>query len=230
MTLLYDTCGFMLWVITLVQIAFMALNFRSFYKSKNIIYLLTGILTVGLTYDGLILALGCFMKEGAFFAALSRLRYVLHGALIPFVYAICGYALDLKGKWLKAVWIFTGVFVVLGFADGCVRELGVKVVADVTRYISISAPAWAELVNDFLTFGTVIPMMVVGVIVWKKQKTPYLFLSAFLMFLFSGLGVAVKELMFYISMYGEVLMALFLYLYAKKLDVINSEKNTSPEV
>ena len=38
------------------------------------------------------------------------------------------------------------------------------------------------------------------------------------MFLFSGLGVAVKELMFYISMYGEVLMALFLYLYAKKKD------------
>ena len=34
------------------------------------------------------------------------------------------------------------------------------------------------------------------------------------MFLFSGLGAAVLELMFYISMYGELLMALFLYFYA----------------
>ena len=217
---LFDTCPLMLWVITLVQIVFTVMTFVQYSKTKNIIYFLTGLLTIGLTYDGLILALGCFMKEGVVFAALSRLRYVLHGALIPFIYAICGYALDLKGKWLKAVWISTGIFVALGFADGCVRELGVKVVADVTRYVSLSAPAWAEIVNKFLTFGTVVPMMIVGVIVWRKQKTPYLFLSAFLMFLFSGLGVAVKELMFYISMYGEVLMALFLYFYARKKDIL----------
>jgi uncharacterized membrane protein len=162
------------------------------------------------------------MKEGELFAALSRLRYVLHGALIPFIYAICAYALDLKGKWLKAVWIFTGIFVVLGFADGCVEQLAVKEVANVTRYISVYAPAWAEIVNSFLTFGTVIPMMIVGIVVWKKQKTPHLFLSGALMFLFSGLGVAVKDLMFYISMYGEVLMALFLYLYARKKDALNN--------
>ena len=36
------------------------------------------------------------------------------------------------------------------------------------------------------------------------------------MFLFSGLGAACLELMFYISMYGELLMALFLYFYAQK--------------
>jgi hypothetical protein len=57
-------------------------------------------------------------------------------------------------------------------------------------------------------------MMVAGAVVWVKQKTPRLFLSAFLMFLFSGLGAACMELMFYISMYGELLMALFLYFYA----------------
>lgn len=213
----------MLWVITIVQIVFTVLTFVQYSKTKNIIYFLTGLLTIGLTYDGLILALGCFMKEGEAFALLSRLRYVLHGALIPFIYAICAYALDLKGKALKAVWVFTGIFVVLGFADGCVRELGVKTVAEVTRYISLSAPAWAETVNSFLTFGTVIPMMIVGIIVWKKQKTPHLFLSGALMFLFSGLGVAVKELMFYISMYGEVLMALFLYLYARKKDTLTNK-------
>jgi len=36
------------------------------------------------------------------------------------------------------------------------------------------------------------------------------------MFAFSGLGAACLELMFYISMYGELLMALFLYLYAMR--------------
>ena len=49
-----------------------------------------------------------------------------------------------------------------------------------------------------------------------KQKTPHLFLAGFLMFAFSGLGAACLELMFYISMYGEVLMTAFFYLYARK--------------
>ena len=80
--------------------------------------------------------------------------------------------------------------------------------------VSVSAPAWAEIVNSLLTFGTVIPLMIVGIVVWKKQKTPNLFLAGFLMFAFSGLGAACLELMFYISMYGEVLMATFFYLYA----------------
>jgi hypothetical protein len=89
-------------------------------------------------------------------------------------------------------------------------------VAGVCRYVSVSAPAWAEIVNSLLTFGTVIPMMIAGIVAWVKQKTPHLFLSAFLMFLFSGLGAACLELMFYISMYGELLMALFLYFYASR--------------
>ena len=61
-----------------------------------------------------------------------------------------------------------------------------------------------------------IALMIVGIVVWKKQKTPKLFLAGFLMFLFSGLGAACLELMFYTSMYGEVLMSLLFYLYAKQ--------------
>ena len=98
--------------------------------------------------------------------------------------------------------------------EAYIRVLGVETVAGVTRYVSVSAPAWAEIVNSLLTFGTVIPLMIVGIVVWKKQKTPNLFLAGFLMFAFSGLGAACLELMFYISMYGEVLMATFFYLYA----------------
>ena len=168
-----------------------------------------------LTYDALALALGTVMADGPALLAISRLRYVFHGGLIPLIFAICAYALDFKGVWKTAAWVLTGVLIVLGVADGCIRQIGVEVVAGVCRYKSVYAPAWAEIVNSLLTFGTVIPMMSAGVVVWGKQKTPHLFLSAFLMFAFSGLGAACLELMFYISMYGELLMALFLYFYAK---------------
>ncbi len=218
--LLFASCAPMLWVITVAEVVFTVLLFSRYAKSKNLIYLLSGLICVGLSYDALILALGSFMTEGTLLAVLSRMRYVLHGGLIPLIFLICAYALDFKGFWKKAAWVFTGVLIVLGVTDGVVRTIGPTVVANICRYASVTAPAWAEIVNSLLTFGTVIPMMIAGVVVWIKQKTPHLFLSAFLMFAFSGLGAAVLELMFYISMYGELLMALFLYLYARKKDYL----------
>lgn len=213
--LLFASCPIMLWVISALELIFTVLLFSRYSKTKNVIYLLAGLICVGLTYDALILALGTFMKAGAALQGLSRLRYVLHGGLIPLIFAICAYALDFKGFWKTAAWVLTGVLIVLGLADGCIRVIGPTEVAGVCRYASVSAPAWADIVNSLLTFGTVIPMMIAGIVVWVKQKTPYLFLAAFLMFAFSGLGAACLELMFYISMYGELLMALFLFLYAK---------------
>ena len=216
---LMASCVPALWIISAFHIVFMVLLFRKFAATKNILFLLSGILTFGLFYDAAILALGSVMQEGALLMGLSRMRYVLHGMLIPLIFALCAYALNAKGFWLKAVWVLTGVLMALGIADGCVRTIGVETVAGVCRYASVTAPAWAEIVNSLLTFGTVIPLMIVGIVVWVKQKTPHLFLAGFLMFAFSGLGAACLELMFYISMYGEVLMALFFFLYA-----LNKEK------
>ena len=213
---LFASCVPMLWVITAIELFFTVLLFSRYAKSKNIIFLLSGLICVGLTYDALILALGSVMTEGALLMALSRMRYVFHGGLIPLIFAICAYALNFKGIWKVATWVLTGILIVLGVADGCIRVIGTTTIAGICRYTSVSAPAWAEIVNSLLTFGTVIPMMIAGIVVWVKQKTPHLFLSAFLMFAFSGLGAACLELMFYISMYGEVLMATFFYLYAIK--------------
>ena len=215
---LFASCPIMLWVITALEVVFTVLLFSRYLKTKNLIYLLSGLICVGLTYDALIMALGSFLTEGALLLALSRMRYVLHGGLIPLIFLICAYALNFKGFWKTVAWVFTGILIALGIADGCVRTIGAVNVAGICRYASVAAPAWAEIVNSLLTFGTVIPMMVAGIFVWVKQKTPFLFLSAFLMFAFSGLGAACLELMFYISMYGELLMALFLYLYALKKD------------
>lgn len=211
---LMASCVPALWIISAFHIVFMVLLFRKFAATKNILFLLSGILTFGLFYDAAILALGSVMQEGALLMGLSRMRYVLHGMLIPLIFALCAYALNAKGFWLKAIWVLTSVLMALGIADGCVRTIGVETVAGVCRYASVTAPAWAEIVNSLLTFGTVIPLMIVGIVVWVKQKTPHLFLAGFLMFAFSGLGAACLELMFYISMYGELLMALFLYFYA----------------
>ena len=93
---LAPSCPIMLWLISIAELVFTVLLFSRYLKSKNMIFLLSGLICVGLTYDALILALGSVMTEGAALMALSRLRYVLHGGLIPLIFAICAYALDFK--------------------------------------------------------------------------------------------------------------------------------------
>jgi uncharacterized membrane protein len=197
----------------------MALALKRSEKGKKPLHLLTGLVAFGLFYDALIIALGSRLGESSLFMLLSRLRFVFHGALIPLLFAICAYALNFNKTWKTIVWIFTGILIVLGVAEGFATELNVQQVAGVLRCTSgEGTPAWAKAVSGLLSYGTVVPLIAAGVVVWIKQKTPALFLAGFLMFAFSALGPATGnfDLIFFISMFGEVCMALFFLIYAKQ--------------
>ncbi len=217
--LLLTACPVLLWVIAALHLLFLFLAFKGYARTKNMLYLLSGLIVFGLFYDALILSLGGVMSEGGALRALSRARFICHGALIPLIFPICAYALRAKGGWKKAVWLFTGILIVLGIAEGFAVDLSLQRVAGIVRYTSGEAtPAWAQTVSGLLSYGTVVPLMIVGLIVWIRQKTPRLFLSGFLMFLFSALGPATGnfDLIFFISMFGEIGMAVFFLLYARR--------------
>ena len=217
--ILLRICPVALWVIAALECLFMILALRSCDKGKKPLHLLTGLVAFGLFYDALIIALGSKLGEGTLFMVLSRLRFVFHGALIPLLFAICAYALDFNRTWKTIVWIFTGILIVLGIAEGFATDLNVQQVAGVLRCTSgDGTPGWAKAVSSILSYGTVVPLIIAGIVVWIKQKTPALFLAGFLMFAFSALGPATGnfDLIFFISMFGEVCMALFFLIYAKQ--------------
>ena len=217
--LLLASCPVMLWVIAAIHLLFILLAWRGWKRTKEPLYLLTALVVLGLFYDALILACGTVLREGALLSALSRFRFVFHGALIPLLFPICAYALNFNKTWKTIVWVFTGVLIVLGIAEGFATVLSAQQVAGIVRYTSGDAtPGWAQAVSSVLSYGTVVPLILAGIVVWIKQKTPALFLAGFLMFLFSALGPATGnfDLIFYISMFGEVCMALFFLLYARK--------------
>lgn len=212
-------CDVAVWPITLIELVILLLAMKGSDKGKKPLHLFTALVAFGLFYDALIIALGWFLDDGARFF-LSRLRFVFHGALIPLLFPICAYALDFNRKWKTVVWIVTGVLIALGVAGGFAIRLSLNIFPiDIIRYISNeNTPGWANAVSSILSFGTVVPLIVAGVIVWIRQKTPALFLAGFLMFAFSALGPATgnTDLIFFISMFGEVCMALFFLLYAKQ--------------
>lgn len=212
-------CPAAIWLIAAAELAIMILALKEGLKGKKPLHLLTGLVCFGLFYDALIIALGSALGEGALFTFLSRLRFVFHGALIPLLFAICACALELGKTWKRVVWALTLVLIVLGVAEGFATELAVQRVAGVLRCSSgPGTPAWAKAVSSVLSYGTVVPLIIAGVVVWIRQKTPALFLAGFLMFAFSALGPATGnfDLIFFISMFGELCMALFFLLYAKR--------------
>ncbi len=214
---LMQICPVAIWCIVAGEAVIAALLFVYEAKKKSRIALLSGVLTLGLVLDAAIIGLGSSLSAETL-AAISPARFIAHGILIPLLFPICGYALNLKRPVMTIVWMFTVLVMAAGFAQALATKLVPETIANVTRMkAGEGTPKWAETISMALSFGTVIPMMIVGIVVWIKEKTPHLFLSGFLMFAFSALGPATgnTDLIFFISMFGEILMALFLYLYAR---------------
>lgn len=214
---LMQICPVAIWCIVAGEAVIAALLFVYEAKKKSRIALLSGVLTLGLVLDAAIIGLGSSLSAETL-AAISPTRFIAHGILIPLLFPICGYALNLKRPVMTIVWMFTVLVMAAGFAQALATKLVPETIANVTRMkAGEGTPKWAETISMALSFGTVIPMMIVGIVVWIKEKTPHLFLSGFLMFAFSALGPATgnTDLIFFISMFGEILMALFLYLYAR---------------
>lgn len=214
---LLNSCPVLIWVISGAQALIMVLALRGWREKKTPLYLLTALVAFGLFYDALIISLGSLLQNSPLFLPLSRFRFVAHGGLIPLLFPICACALNFSKPWRTLVWLITGIVIALGLAEGFATVLETAEVAGVVRCRSAeTTPAWAEGVSMVLSFGTVIPLMIAGLVAWVKQKTPLLFLAGFLMFLFSALGPATgnTDLIFYVSMFGEVGMALCFLLYA----------------
>ena len=215
--ILLRICPAAIWCIVAGEVVIAALLFAHAARKKQPVALLSGVLTLGLIVDAAIIGLGSALPQ-ATLAAISPVRFIAHGLLIPLLFPICGYALNLNKPVMTVIWIFTVLVMAAGAAQAIKTELVPETIAGVTRFkAGEGTPRWAEMISRVLSFGTVIPMMIVGVIVWIRQKTPHLFLSGFLMFAFSALGPATgnTDLIFFISMFGEILMVLFLYLYAR---------------
>ena len=216
---LYSSCVPGVWVIAVLEIVLAVLMFINFRRTRSECMLLSALLTAGLFIDAFLIGMGAFVEASAL-GGLSRIRFIAHGLLVPLLFAICAYALELKKPWKQIVLAITAILMVLGLAEACATVLAPVEIAGISRMASVKGqtPAWAEGISMLLSFGTVIPLMIAGIICWVRQKTPYLFLSGFFMFLFSALGPATGNtaLIFYISMYGEILMVLFLFLYSRK--------------
>ena len=215
---LLANCQPMVWAVAAIEFVFIFVLAADYRKQKSPLALCILLIDIGLFIDAFFIALGAVVS-GGLPPLLSQLRFIAHGVLIPLLFPVCGYGLRLGKKAMKVLWIFTAVVMLGGFAEGIATQLELRTVGEVVRHVSSAAtPGWASGFSMAISYGTVIPLIIVGIVVWIKQKTPHLFLAGFLMFAFSALGPATGNFdhIFFITMIGEVLMVLFLWLYARR--------------
>ena len=215
---LIQICPTAIWCVVGLEALIAILLFVQARKKKQPLAFWSGVMTLGLILDAALIGLGSVLDPDTL-AAVSPVRFLAHGLLIPLLLPICGYALRWKKPAMTAVWVVTVLLMAAGVAQALCTVLELREIAGVKRYASAEAtPKWADLISQVLSFGTVIPMIIAGIVVWIKQKNPHLFLAGFLMFAFSALGPATgnTDLIFFISMFGELLMVFFLWLCARR--------------
>ncbi len=212
--------GFLLVIaIALAETVLAVLLWKMYKEGKKIDVLCLALLCSGLVYDACIIAIGKFLPQGSMAVLISKVRYILSGLMIPLLLPIGAHALKLEGFKMKTVWVISIILMIPGAIGGCIEQLEVEEIAGLVRYASTSAtPKWVSVINLIVMIGTVIALIAIGGIACAKQKNPYVLLAGLFMFGFSALGgmPGNTDLMFLLSMFGELLMVTFLWLHLKK--------------
>lgn len=191
-------------------------------EPRHPIPLLMAGVAFGLCYDAVVLGLGAFLGDTKLLKTLSYPRYILHGAMIPLLIPICAHALEADKKVLKAVGIVTAVLSLIGACAGCRFRLKALNYAGITRYVSDTdlTPKWVTRLMPIQSVVPTLILIVCGIILWKKKGRKELTLSGLLMLFFSGIGPATGHIAesFLFSMFGELGLMLWFWIYAKHED------------
>ena len=157
----------------------------------------------------------------------NRLRFIFHGLLVPLLIIFSAYALNVIGKYFYIHLSINIILSLIGVIIGIITKL--KIVEDTVLKrcnFSEDASKFDLIMINIMNIGCVLYMIVVGVLLFIKKKEYFFFLSGFFMLLFSAIGPAVgmSELNYILSIYGEILMIIFLYLFFKKNVVLIDHK------
>lgn len=207
------------WIICGIELILLIYLVYKSIKSKSLfIYLVTAI-TFGLLYDSFITSLGTVI-DASNIMFLSRLRFILHSSLVPLLFIISEEALNPKKQIKIAIVITTLVLITIGLVSIIFTKYSVIDFAGISR-LTVNKEETAKIVTKIPTIiniVSIIPLIGIGIYILIKEKNIHLLLAGLLMFLFSAIGPIIKltDFIFLISMFGEVLMIVFLILYRIK--------------
>lgn len=157
-----------------------------FFSWLNVLLLVT----FGLVYDNLVLAMGSIIGKGSFLEALNVMRYWFHAFLTPLL-IIFSWASIRKSdiRWLKGRigLLLAGIYTLaMIFAELIQNTIGLKLEA-AQKYGVLSYDSAGSHGPPIMIIGVTVALLFAGIILWKKLKWKWMAIGVILM----GIGSAV---------------------------------------
>lgn len=148
------------------------------------------LITFGLIYDNLVLAMGSIIGEGPILEGLNVMRYWFHAFFTPLLILFSWAAIRMTGiQWLKnrSGFILTGVFTLaMIMAELFQNTLGLEL-ESARNYGVLSYESTGAHGPPIMIIGVTFALLIAGIILWKKLKWKWMAIGVILM----GIGSAV---------------------------------------
>jgi hypothetical protein len=160
---------------------------HGFFSGLNVLLLVT----FGLVYDNLVLAMGSIIGKGSFLEGLNVMRYWFHAFFTPLLILFSWEAIRETGiHWLKGSTglILAGVFTLaMMIAELVQNTIGLKLEPS-ESYGVLSYESAGSHGPPIMVIGVTLALLLAGIILWKKLKWKWMAVGVILM----GIGSSVK--------------------------------------
>lgn len=148
------------------------------------------LVTFGLVYDNLVLAMGSIIGKGSFLEGLNKIRYWFHAFFTPLLIVFSWAAIREAGiRWMNRrtglflAWIFTLAMVM---AELIQNTIGIKLDPS-QNYGVLSYDSDGSHGPPIMIIGVTVALLLAGITLWKKLKWKWMAIGVILM----GIGSAV---------------------------------------
>lgn len=185
--------------------------------SPGLRYLLL-IVTAGLVWDNGVIGIGKYMGEGDLLEGLNVARFWVHALATPLLVLVSFDLIRKTGSpWTSrpaaawGAWLFTAALIVLEVVTETLPlKLQPSMEYGALRYVSSESGGPPLMVILIL-----IPLLTAGIIVWRRKKTPLLFIGTVLMAAGSAIPIPIESSA--ATNVFELLLLLSLWLTVRKL-------------
>ncbi|MBW4617073.1 MAG: hypothetical protein KME21_28290 [Desmonostoc vinosum HA7617-LM4] len=170
-------------IYTLASVGLVLWEISLFQQEQKISTILLIVVLAGMTYDNLIISIGCIINEGDLLKTLNRLRFTLHNLFVPLLVVTAVQISHNAGVvWMKnslvhyGGWAIAFSLIILGLvSEFRSQELTPTYSAGTLRY----KPQSSEI--PILTILTAILVAVAGIYIWYEIQWPWMLVGTLVM-------------------------------------------------
>ncbi|NJN43339.1 MAG: hypothetical protein HC806_00410 [Anaerolineae bacterium] len=156
--------------------------------------LILQVVILGLIYDSLIISIGRWLGEGELLLRLNEGRFLVHAVFTPLLMVTTLYfanrgEVQIAKNRFSVVVVWLAGFSLIGF--GLVTEFVLQSDFIPSEFMGTLRYVHANSILPFPSILTIIVIVILGALIWRKMKWPWVFLGGLVMFIGSAVPTSI---------------------------------------